>query len=78
MAKGAVKTSQKEAAGRKAWSVKKKAMVGAEIVETQKKTTAPRILLRKRTDDAATRCVRLRLGMYPKTQVDNNVNSNMA
>ena len=74
MAKSAVATPQKEAPKRKLF-INKKGNNAAEILETPKKEAGTRRLVRKTSDDAATRCLRLKLGMFPQSQVDNNANS---
>ena len=76
MAKGVKRPAEVQPTPKKKLSVKKKGKVGAEVLQSPKKEAGgKRRLGRKNSDDAAIRSLRLKLGMFPKSQVDNNINT---
>ena len=76
MAKCVKRPAEVQPTPKKKLSVKKKDKVGAEFLQsTKKEAGGSRRLQRQTSDDAAIRSIRLKLGMFPKTQVDNNINS---
>ena len=54
---------------------KREAAEAVVLKKDDSETAATRILFRRDTDAAVDRCVRLKLGCYPRVQVDNNCNA---